>query len=343
MNRTNMLVTGGGGFIGSSFAAMNVARGNKVIVLDIMTYAGHKQNLEWIKPQEDIELIIGNINDYSRVLDILKKWEIDVIINIAAETHVDNSILSPKVFIDTNIVGTYQLLEAALAYYKTLKGEKADKFRYIQISTDEVYGSLKEYDPKFTETNTYLPNSPYSASKAAGDHLVRAWHKTYGLPTITTNCSNNYGPRQHPEKLIPKLITSALLNQPLPIYGTGQNIRDWIYVEDHCRGINLAIEKGIVGETYCFSGRNELSNIALANIVCEVLDELTPLNGKTYASLIKFVPDRAGHDFRYAIDDSKAQRLLGFEPSYNFEDGIRSTILWYLENKDWCEQVRHCS
>lgn len=334
-----LLVTGGAGFIGSSFVAQAVENGDTVIVLDLLTYAGHRENLEWITGSGSYRLVVGSINDGKLVAKLLAENNVDAIINFAAESHVDNSISSPGVFIETNIAGTYTLLDAALAYYRSLNGEKKQNFRYVQISTDEVYGSLGETG-KFNEETAMCPNSPYSSSKAAGDHLVRAWFETYGLPTIVTNCSNNYGPRQFPEKLIPHIITRALNNNTLPIYGDGKNIRDWIHVEDHCRGVRLALDKGRPGQTYCLGGNAERQNIDLVTILCGILDELQPRDGgQPYKTLIKFVADRAGHDRRYAIDDNKAVTELGFTRKYNFEDGLKATISWYLENTNWCSAV----
>jgi dTDP-glucose 4,6-dehydratase len=325
----NILVTGGAGFIGSSFVAQNVAIGNQVIIVDALTYAGHRENIEWIQPADKYELIVANINDKEKIYSLLIEHQIDVIVNFAAE--------SPEIFIQTNVVGTYRLLEAAYSYYKNLTGQKKDNFRYIQISTDEVYGSLGE-NGKFHEQYLIQPNSPYSASKAAGDHFVRAWYETYGLPTIITNCSNNYGPRQHPEKLIPKTIINALQGKDIPIYGDGKNIRDWIHVEDHCRGINLAIEHGRVGETYCLGGNAERTNMQVVTEICNILDEIRPNSGK-YTQQIKYVQDRLGHDRRYAIDDSKAVNELGFNRKYEFEQGLKASVSWYLDNTKWCNNI----
>lgn len=338
----SVLVTGGAGFIGSCFVGMAVEKGWRVIVLDALTYAGHPENLSWVKPSAaggSYELVKGDIADGALVLELLRKHNIDAVVNFAAESHVDNSISGPAAFIDTNIVGTYRLLEAVREYWNAL-GEGKDGFRFLQISTDEVYGSLGE-EGKFTEETAYAPNSPYSASKAASDHLVRAWHHTYGLPVITTHCTNNYGPRQFPEKLIPVMITNALAGKKLPVYGNGSNVRDWIYVEDHCRGIMLALEKGRVGEPYDFGGGVEMSNLELVNIICAQLDSLRPrADGKKYAAQIAFVTDRLGHDQRYAIDDSKSRNELGFAQKKPFEDMLRDTIQWYLDNQPWCEKVK---
>ncbi len=337
--KRRLFVTGGAGFIGSTFVAQRVMTGDEVIVFDALTYAGHRQNLEWIKKEGPFELIVGNICNGGFVARLLKEYDIDVIVNFAAESHVDNSIESPAVFIETNIVGTYTLLETARSYWNNLKGKKKEHFRFIQISTDEVYGSLGPRG-KFRETSPMQPNSPYSASKAAGDHLARAWFHTYHFPTIVTNCTNNYGPRQFPEKLIPHMIMCALEGKPLPIYGEGKNVRDWIHVEDHCRGVYLALDKGVPGETYCFGGNAEKTNIETVTTICEILDELHPRkDGKSYKKQIAFVKDRPGHDLRYAMDDSKAQKDLGFKRQYTFEKGMRATVQWYLDNGKWCESV----
>ena len=316
-----ILVTGGAGFIGSAFVHEAEKRNDKVIVLDALTYAANKENIA----TTNANLIIGNICDQKLIEDILFTHDIDFIVNFAAETHVDNSITGPSIFIESNICGTFSLLEAARKF-----AQNKPEFRYIQISTDEVYGSLDD-DSKFSEETKMQPNSPYSASKAAGDMLVRAWWETYRLPAITTNCSNNYGPRQHVEKLIPKMISNALKGLDLPIYGNGKNIRDWIHVEDHVLGIYLAMEKGTLGETYCFGGDAEKRNIEIVTMICELLDELRP-KSTSYKKQIKFVEDRAGHDYRYAINNSKAMRELGFKHLYDFNQGLLNTVKWYLEN-----------
>ncbi len=328
----NILVTGGAGFIGSTFVAQSVACGQRVIVLDALTYAGHKENLTWIKP-ENYKLVVGNIADGALVSSLLQEHSVDAIVHFAAESHVDNSISKPAEFIETNIVGTYILLEAAREYWKKLSAQKKENFRFLHVSTDEVYGSLGAIG-KFSETTAMKPNSPYSASKAASDHLVHAWFATYDLPTIITNCSNNYGPRQFPEKLIPLMITNALSGKDLPVYGDGKNIRDWIHVEDHCAGIALAIEKGKVSETYCFGGNAERANIEVVQGICRILDTMRPnKSGAKYESQIKYVTDRLGHDRRYAIDDTKAQKELGFTRKHNFDSGLKATVEWYLANR----------
>lgn len=336
----NILLTGGAGFIGSNFVELAVERGHTIIVLDQLTYAGHKENLEGIRGPGRFELVQGDIRDRELVKSLLKKHSIDWLMNFAAESHVDRSISGPAVFVETNILGTYNLLECALAHYNSLNGSEKESFRYLQISTDEVYGSLGPTG-KFSETTQYQPNSPYSASKAAGDHLARAWHHTFHLPTITTNCTNNYGPRQFPEKLIPHMILCALSDRALPVYGDGGNIRDWIHVKDHNEGVLLALERGTPGETYCLGGNSERNNLDVVKSICKILDELKPRSDKkSYETKITFVTDRPGHDRRYAIDDSKAEKELGFKRKYTrFEDGLKQTIAWYIENFDWCEAV----
>lgn len=339
---STLLVTGGAGFIGSSFIAQAAAKGHRVIVYDLMTYAGHRENIDWIgKDQgaDNIELVVGSITDGPLFSRTLKQYEVDAIVDFAAESHVDNSIERPADFIDTNIVGCYTILESARAYMASLSEKKRHLFRVLHVSTDEVYGSLGETG-HFTENSPMRPNSPYSASKAAADLLCRAWHKTYNLPVIVTNCSNNYGPRQHPEKLIPRMITTALKGEKLPVYGDGRNVRDWIHVEDHCAGIYLALTRGQPGETYAFGGNAEESNIDVVTHICEILDTQVPrAKGASYKELISFVKDRPGHDFRYAIDDSKSQEVLGFKRKHTFQTGIEDTIHWYLENTEWCEAV----
>ena len=330
----NLLITGGAGFIGSSFVRTAINKGDNAVILDILTYAGHEANLEEVKGK--YKFVKGNICDQKLVLDILKSESIDAIVNFAAESHVDNSINGSAVFIDTNINGTYNMLEAARKYYIELDETKKNKFRFIHISTDEVYGDLElDEDRKFDEQTSYNPSSPYSASKAASDLLALAWHRTYSLPVIVTNCSNNYGPRQFPEKLIPHMISCALSGKPLPIYGDGKNIRDWIHVEDHCSGVYLAMINGTIGQTYCFGGNAERSNLELVNNLCELLDKLSPNSSRSYKEQLIFVKDRAGHDRRYAIDDSKAVKELGFKRKYNFENGLKDTVKWYLDNSKW--------
>lgn len=334
------IITGGAGFIGSNFVRMLVERDQQAIVVDSLTYAGHIPNIESLLNGKGCRFSELSILDYDAILKLLFEHQVEGIVNFAAESHVDNSINGPEVFVNTNVVGTFKLLEAARKYYSELKGESRDKFRFLHVSTDEVFGELGETG-KFSETTPYAPSSPYSATKAASDHLVRAWHKTYGLPTIVTNCSNNYGPRQFPEKLIPRMILCALQEKPLPVYGKGENIRDWIHVEDHCQGIWLALTKGVPGGTYCFGGNAEKRNIDLVRDLCHIMDELRPRsNGESYSELISFVTDRAGHDWRYAIDDTLAQTQLGFKRKYaSFESGLKETIKWYLENDEWIQSV----
>ena len=316
----NILITGGAGFIGSQFVSQAVARGANVIVLDVLTYAGRREYVD-----ENATLVVGNILDRPLVSRLLNEHSIDCIVNFAAESHVDNSISGPSAFIETNIKGTFELLEASRDYAKN-----KPNFRYLQISTDEVYGSLGQTG-KFNETSSIRPNSPYSASKAAGDHLARAWFETYGLPTIITHCTNNYGPRQHREKLIPHMISCALAGEKLPMYGDGKNIRDWIHVEDHCNGLWLALENGTPGQVYDFGGNAEIDNVSLVKILCAILDEKRPKKSGHYADQIAFVTDRLGHDRRYAIDDSKAIRELGFTRRYMLGKGLEMTVDWYLK------------
>lgn len=327
-----IIVTGAAGFIGCNFVRLALQRGYRVIGFDALTYAGHRENLEGVKGE--FELVVGDIRDARAVSTLFGKHRPDAFLNFAAESHVDRSIENPLVFVDTNVMGTANLLAHSNEYWKSHAG-----FRYLQVSTDEVYGALGETG-KFSETTPVNPHSPYSASKAGGDHLVHAWHNTYGLPTITTNCSNNYGPYQFPEKLIPHLIHCALAGKPLPVYGDGRNVRDWIHVEDHCGGILNALEKGKPGETYCLGGNAERRNIDLVKQMCGELDRLRPRkDGKPYSEQIAFVKDRAGHDFRYAIDDSKAAREIGFTRKHSFDSGLRSTVEWYLANETWSAQV----
>jgi dTDP-glucose 4,6-dehydratase len=336
MQPKSLLVTGGAGFIGSTFVEMALSRGHRVVVMDALTYAGHAENL----PSHDkCRLVVGSICDGPEVARLVGAEQVDAIVNFAAESHVDRSIDAPAAFIQTNVVGTFTLLNVAVAYWQAMPPEKRTTFRYLQVSTDEVYGSLGE-DGKFSETCPMAPNSPYAASKAAGDHLTRAWNHTYGLPTITTNCSNNYGPRQYPEKLIPTLITCALAGRALPVYGNGGNTRDWIHVEDHCAGIFLALELGKVGETYCFGGDAARTNIHVARQICGILDRLRPRpDGGPYEKQIRFVTDRLGHDWRYAIDDARARTELGFTRRHDFEEGLARTVKWYLDNQNWCDLV----
>ncbi|NGZ08139.1 MAG: dTDP-glucose 4,6-dehydratase [Nitrospira sp. LK70] len=341
----SIMVTGGAGFIGANFVLDWLAQHNEpVINLDKLTYAGNLDNLAGLQGDTRHMFVRGDIGDTVLVDRLLAEHRPRAIINFAAESHVDRSIHGPGEFIQTNIVGTFHLLESVRAYWEALEGEAKERFRFLQVSTDEVYGSLTKEAPSFRETSRYEPNSPYSASKAAGDHLVRAYHHTYGLPVLTTNCSNNYGPYHFPEKLIPLCILNALAGKPLPLYGDGRQVRDWLYVKDHCSAIRLVLEKGCVGETYNIGGWNEKANLDVVRILCDILDELAPPTTRdlpltTYRSLITFVKDRPGHDRRYAIDASKLKRELGWKPQETFETGLRKTIAWYLDNQSWVANV----
>jgi dTDP-glucose 4,6-dehydratase len=337
-----ILVTGGAGFIGGNFMldwlASPAAEG--IVNLDKLTYAGNLTTLQSVEKEARHIFVQGDIGDYDLVLSLLKRHQIRAIVNFAAESHVDRSIHGPGDFIQTNVVGTFNLLEAVRTYWTELPEIEKQQFRFLHVSTDEVYGSLSPTDPAFTETNAYEPNSPYSASKAASDHLVRAWHHTYGLPVLTTNCSNNYGPYHFPEKLIPLVILNALAGKPLPIYGDGQQIRDWLYVKDHCSAIRRVLEAGKLGETYNVGGWNEKPNLDVVNTICSILDELRPKSdGSSYASQITYVKDRPGHDRRYAIDAAKLERELGWKPAETFDTGIRKTVQWYLNNQEWTDGV----
>jgi dTDP-glucose 4,6-dehydratase len=336
-----ILVTGGAGFIGANFVLDWFKQSDETVVnLDILSYAGNRQTLASLDGDERHIFVQGDIGDASLMARLLAEYRPRAIVNFAAESHVDRSIHGPEAFIQTNIVGTFHLLEAVRAYWGSLEGEDQAKFRFLHVSTDEVYGSLGKADPAFTETNRYEPNSPYSASKAASDHLVRAYHHTYGLPVLTTNCSNNYGPYHFPEKLIPLVIHHALAGKALPIYGDGQQIRDWLYVKDHCSAIRRVLETGALGETYNVGGWNEKANLDVVHTLCSILDELKPrADGQSYKTQITFVKDRPGHDKRYAIDASKLERELGWTPAETFETGIRKTVEWYLANQDWVENV----
>ena len=333
------LVTGGAGFIGGNFVLEAVAKGIRVINLDALTYAGNLDTLSSLEGNPAHVFAHGNIGDQALVSRLLAEHQPDAVVNFAAESHVDRSIDGPGAFIQTNVVGTLALLESVRDYWRGLEAGKRDAFRFLHVSTDEVYGSLGDTG-KFTETTPFAPNSPYSASKAASDHLVRAFHHTYGLPVLTTNCSNNYGPYHFPEKLIPLIIARALAGEPLPVYGDGKNIRDWLYVTDHCAAIRTVLEKGRVGETYNVGGDAERQNIEVVKTICELLDQRRPReDGKPRASQITYVTDRPGHDRRYAIDASKLQGELGWKPRYTFEDGIAQTVDWYLENQAWVKRV----
>ena len=336
-----ILVTGGAGFIGSNFVLDWIAAtGEPVVNLDALTYAGNLENLRALDSDARHVFVRGDIGDFDLVAKLLAEHRPRAIVNFAAESHVDRSIHGPEDFIQTNIVGSFRLLEAVRAYWGGLESTDKTNFRFLHVSTDEVYGSLGKGDPAFTESHRYEPNSPYSASKAASDHLVRAYHHTYGLPVLTTNCSNNYGPYHFPEKLIPLVIHNALAGKPLPIYGDGQQIRDWLYVTDHCSAIRRVLEAGRLGETYNVGGWNEKPNLDVVHTVCAILDELSPrTDGKPYRDQITFVKDRPGHDRRYAIDATKLERELGWKPAETFETGIRKTVHWYLDHQDWVANV----
>ena len=339
--KNTILVTGGAGFIGSNFVLDWIASETASVVnLDKLTYAGNLQNLEALTGNPRHIFVRGDIGDADLVAKLLAEYQPRAIVNFAAESHVDRSIHGPGEFIQTNIICTFQLLEATRAYWGSLNEEDKKAFRFLHVSTDEVYGSLKPEDPAFKETNTYEPNSPYSASKAASDHLVRAYHHTYGLPVLTTNCSNNYGPYHFPEKLIPLIIHNALAGKALPIYGDGQQVRDWLYVSDHCSAIRRVLEAGRVGETYNVGGWNEKPNLDVVHTLCAILDELSPRpDGKPFAEQITYVTDRLGHDRRYAIDATKIHRELDWRPVETFETGIRKTVQWYLANQAWVKNV----
>ena len=336
-----ILVTGGAGFIGANFVLDWLARSDEVVVnLDKLTYAGNLENLKSLQGDARHVFVRGDICDRELVARLLAQHQPRAVVSFAAESHVDRSIHGPGEFIQTNIVGTFTLLEGVRAHYAGLTENEKAAFRFLHVSTDEVYGSLSAEDPPFTETNPYQPNSPYSASKAASDHLVRAYHHTYGLPVLTTNCSNNYGPYQFPEKLIPLIIARALAGKPLPVYGDGRNIRDWLFVPDHCSAIRRVLEAGKVGETYNVGGDSERENIHVVRTICALLDERRPLaDGRKRESLITYVKDRPGHDRRYAIDASKIQRELGWAPQETFESGIARTVDWYLANAAWVQRV----
>lgn len=337
-----ILVTGGAGFIGANFVLDWLADNDEAVVnLDKLTYAGNLQTLSSLQGDQRHIFVHGDIGDSELVARLLQEHQPRAIVNFAAESHVDRSIHGPEDFIETNIVGTFRLLEAVRGYWGGLDEQARQAFRFLHVSTDEVYGSLAADEPAFTETHQYQPNSPYSASKAASDHLVRSYHHTYGLPVLTTNCSNNYGPYHFPEKLIPLMIVNALAGKPLPVYGDGQQIRDWLYVKDHCSAIRRVLEAGKTGEVYNVGGWNEKPNLEIVNRVCALLDELRPrADGKPYAEQIIYVTDRPGHDRRYAIDARKLERELGWKPAETFETGIRKTVAWYLDNQEWVQNVQ---
>jgi dTDP-glucose 4,6-dehydratase len=347
-----ILITGGAGFIGSQFVELVLgSRDFQVVVLDKLTYAGNLSTLDHavkaaslLKSETELrsrfEFVRGDICDRALLKDLFEKHQFSAVVNFAAESHVDRSIESAAEFVETNIMGVFSLLDASMRHFEKLGSDARSAFRFLQVSTDEVFGQLGE-EGAFTETTPYAPSSPYSASKAAGDHLARAWFHTYKLPVVVTNCSNNYGPRQYPEKLIPHMISRALAGRPLPVYGNGKNVRDWIHVADHARGVLLALEKGIVGESYCFGGRSERRNIAVVEAICDELARVSPCHGGgSYRDLITYVEDRKGHDWRYAIDDRKAETDLGFKREFgSFETGLSATIKWYLQNQDWVRAV----
>jgi dTDP-glucose 4,6-dehydratase len=337
-----ILVTGGAGFIGSNFVLDWLAQSSEpVLNLDKLTYAGNLKNLASLDGHAGHIFVHGDIGDTALVASLLHKHQPRAIVNFAAESHVDRSIHGPEDFVETNIVGTFKLLEAVRAHWGQLQAAAKQSFRFLHVSTDEVYGSLTNDDPAFTETHRYEPNSPYSASKAASDHLVRAYHHTYGLPVLTTNCSNNYGPYHFPEKLIPLMIVNALAGKALPVYGDGQQVRDWLYVKDHCSAIRRVLEAGQLGETYNVGGWNEKPNLSIVHSVCSLLNEMRPrADGKSYSDQIAYVKDRPGHDRRYAIDASKIERELGWKPAETFETGIRKTVLWYLNHPEWVALVQ---
>ncbi|RVO62072.1 dTDP-glucose 4,6-dehydratase [Sinorhizobium meliloti] len=338
----NILVTGGAGFIGSALCRYLVADpGNRVINLDKLTYAGNPASLRQIEALPNYRFVRGDICDEAAMADVLAAERIDRIMHLAAETHVDRSIDGPGTFIETNIVGTFRLLQAATKYWRSLPATAAERFRFHHVSTDEVFGDLSLDDNSFREETPYAPSSPYSASKAASDHLVRAWHHTFGLPVVITNCSNNYGPFHFPEKLVPLIILNALEERPLPVYGNGTNIRDWLYVDDHARALDLVATNGVTGESYNIGGGSERSNLAVVQTICDILDQKQPQRScRSYRDLVAFVDDRPGHDQRYAMDTSKIERELGWKPLESFETGLSRTIDWYLANSWWWRPIR---
>jgi dTDP-glucose 4,6-dehydratase len=337
-----ILVTGGAGFIGSNFVLQWCSGGEEpVLNLDALTYAGNLANLQSLANSPLHRFQQGDIRDAALVERLFAEHRPRAVVHFAAESHVDRSIHGPETFVETNVIGTFRLLEAARAHWLSLEGPEKAAFRFLHVSTDEVYGTLGPGDPAFTETTPYAPNSPYSASKAASDHLVRSYHHTYGMPVLTTNCSNNYGPYQFPEKLIPLMIVNALAGDALPVYGDGQQVRDWLYVEDHCSAVRRVLEAGVPGEVYNIGGWNEKPNLEIVHVVCDLLDELRPRpDGQSYARQIRHVTDRPGHDRRYAIDARKIARELGWKPAETFETGLRRTVQWYLDHADWVAQVQ---
>lgn len=335
-----ILVTGGAGFIGANFVLdWLAAHDESVVNLDALTYAGNPQNLAALHTDARHIFVRGDLCDSPLLAALLKKYRPRAILHFAAESHVDRSISGPAAFIQTNIAGTFNLLEAARQYWQTLADDERSAFRFLHVSTDEVFGSLDMQDPAFTETSPYQPNSPYSASKAASDHLVRAWHHTYGLPVLTSHCSNNYGPYQFPEKLIPLIINNALAGKPLPLYGDGKNVRDWLYVKDHCAALRQVLADGILGNTYNIGGWNEMPNIDIVQEICRLLDELHPDPAGPHARLVTFIQDRPGHDRRYAVDARKIHTELGWQPAHTFAAGIRATVAWYLDQRTWIDDI----
>jgi len=335
-----ILITGGAGFIGSAVARMLIGETeDEILVLDKLTYAGNLLNLDSVKENIRFHFKKIDIFDYNKVFSAFQEFCPDSVVHLAAESHVDRSIKGPKEFIDTNIVGTFNMLEASRAYLKKLKKEQKDIFRFVHVSTDEVFGDLKGKKEYFTEESKYAPSSPYAASKAASDHLARAWYRTYGVPVLITNCSNNYGPYHYPEKLIPLVIKNALKGNKIPVYGDGRQVRDWLYVKDHVDALYAVLKKGKLGETYNIGGNNEKSNIEVVNKVCSLLDEKSPRKEGSYSDLISFVEDRPGHDFRYAIDSSKLKKELNWKPIESFETGLTKTVEWYLANDNWLSEV----
>ena len=336
-----LLVTGGAGFIGSCFVLQRIAAGDKILNLDKLTYSGNLMNLLEVSDNPNYTFVRGDIGDEGLINRLLREFEPDAVVNFAAESHVDRSIVDPDSFVRTNVMGTSVLLRCVKDWWMTLSEEAKQAFRFHHISTDEVFGTLSMTDPAFTEETPFAPNSPYSASKASSDHFVRAFHETFGLPTVITNCSNNYGPRQFPEKLIPLVTLNAVQGKVLPIYGTGENIRDWLHVEDHCEAIYEVLTRGRIGETYNIGGRSERNNLTIVHSICEILDAVQPRNdGKSYKEQITFVKDRPGHDLRYAINCSKIEKELGWGPRHSFEEGLKETVMWYLSNDEWVRQVQ---
>ncbi len=334
------MVTGGAGFIGSCFVLQSRQEGTRIINVDKLTYAGNMDNISALQGDKEHIFVHGDIGNEELMAHVLQQYEPDAIVNFAAESHVDRSILDPDAFVRTNVLGTCVLLRVALKYWQGLSDAKKADFRFLHVSTDEVFGSLNAQDAPFTEETPYAPNSPYSASKASSDHLVRSFHETYGLPILITNCSNNYGPRQFPEKLIPLMICNALESKPLPIYGKGENIRDWLHVEDHCTAITKVLTAGQVGRTYNIGGRAEKSNMEVVKSICNALDNFVPRSHGSYADLITFVSDRPGHDFRYAIDTTRIENELGWTAQHSFDEGILETLRWYLDNQGWVKRAR---